>query len=105
MTNIVPLVKLPSKSEAERIIRQLVEQDKIQFSKHARRRKAQRGITTVQIINCLKTGRVIDNPVASLTYKGWETTVRGKVAGENLKVALCLRWSQDILVITAYYET
>lgn len=103
MVTVVPLKKAPTKRQAQDIIRKLAGDGQVSFSAHSSKRKRQRKITTIQILNCLKVGYVTDEPVQSLTYQGWETTVVGNVAGETLNVGVCLRWSQDVLVITCYH--
>lgn len=99
---VVPLKKAPNKRQAEEIIRKLAAEGHVGFSVHARKRRRQRDITTVQVLNALKVGYVKDEPVQSLSYQGWETTVVGNVAGETLNIGVCLRWAQDLLVITCY---
>ncbi len=102
--NIVPLTKSPTKKEAQAIIRKLVELDQVRFHPHALRRKRKRHISDMQILNCLLTGYVAEEPVQNLSHQGWETAVVGKVTGETLRVAVCIRWKQDVLVITCYFE-
>lgn len=101
--SVVPMHKAPSKKKAQEIIRELAAQGKVRLSAHSGRRGRQRKISMPQILNCLAVGYVTEEPVQSLTYKGWETAVVGTVAGETIKVAVCLRWSQDMVVITCYY--
>ena len=85
------------------LIRSFAESGKIKFHNHAEMRKRKRKITTLQILNCLKKGYVCEEPHIDLGHKGWMTAVTGSVAGDMLKVAVCLRWEQDALVITSYY--
>ena len=102
--NIVPLVKCPTKKEAQEIIRRLVEEGQVHFHPHALKRKRGRNISDMQILKCLSTGHVAEEPVQNLSHKGWETAVQGKVTGETLRVAVCIRWKQDVLVVTCYFE-
>lgn len=60
MDNIVPLHQIPSKLEAEKIIKALTKKGKISWSTHCKERMEQRGITTPQIINCLMKGTVTE---------------------------------------------
>lgn len=100
--NVIPLKAPPSKKEAQEIIRAYAERGQIAFHPHAGLRKKQRKITTPQIINCLKKGYVCEDPHIDLGHKGWMTAVTGSVSGLNLRLAVCLRWKQDILVVTCY---
>jgi len=102
--NVVPINKCPTRKEAQNIIRRLVEDGQVRFDKHAQRRKRDRFISDMQILNCLATGWVDEDPVQNLSRQGWETAVRGKVTGETLRVAVCIRWKQDLLVVTCYFE-
>ena len=102
--NIVPLVKCPTKKEAQEIIRRLVEAGQVRFDSHSRKRKRGRNISDMQILNCLSAGFVTEEPVQNLSRQGWETVVQGKVTGETLRVAVCIRWKQDVLVVTCYFE-
>jgi hypothetical protein len=100
---IIPIHKAPNKKRAQEIIRELAASGKVRLNTHSFKRGRQRKISMPQILNCLSIGYVVEEPVQSLTYKGWETAVVGTVAGETIKVAVCLRWSQDMVVITCYY--
>jgi hypothetical protein len=102
--NVVPLIKCPTKKEAQEIIRKLSASGKVRFEGHSKRQKARRKITDIQILNCLATGHVVDEPCINHPRGGWETTVVGKVTGDTLRVAVCIRWKQDILVITTYFQ-
>ncbi|TAL35800.1 MAG: hypothetical protein EPN97_06880 [Alphaproteobacteria bacterium] len=99
---IVPLHKCPTKQEAQKIIRELAEAGKVSIPPHALRGQKKRDITTMQILHALEKGYVIDDPVTSLQWEGWETTVRSRAAGELLNIGVSLRWVQDIRVITVY---
>lgn len=101
--NIVPLHKLPSKIEAEKILRELTAKGMVTLSKHARDRMAKRKVNFQQVLTCLAKGKVTDEPV--LANKGgddagYEITVERSVAGERLRVGVCLRFSHSAKVIT-----
>lgn len=101
MTNIVPLVKIPSSPEAEEIIRKLVAAGKISWSKHAKERMVERGVTIPQIMNCLSKGQVTESPKFSPEHGGgYETRVEKGTAGDWLRVVVCLKLSQGLLIVT-----
>lgn len=102
--NIVPLMKAPSKSDAQKIIRQLISEGAVLFHPHARQRMKKRKISTLQILNCLETGHVDENPYQDLVHKGWTTAVVGNSAGVRLRIVICLQWSQKTLIVTCYFE-
>jgi hypothetical protein len=100
--SIVPLYKAPSSAEAESIIRELVVKGAICWSKHCKERMRERDINIQQILNCLSKGRVIEEPFLNhANGGGYETAVEKITAGENLKVVVCMKFSQTLLVITA----
>ena len=101
---VVPMIKAPSKKEAQDIIRKLAAEGKVSFHPHAKLGKKKRKISTLQALNCLATGFVDEEPTQNLSHKGWSTAVVGRVAGVRLRVVVCLRWSQNLLVVTCYYE-
>ena len=100
---IIPLKKPPGKAEAQQTIRMMVAEGRVSFHPHSRRGKRGK-ISTVQVLNCLSKGRVDEEPTQNLSHKGWQTAVVGNTAGNYLRVVVCLRWSQDILIISNYYE-
>lgn len=98
--NVVPMAKPPSKQEAQKLIRLLVMEGKVRFHPHKNKRPQ---ITHLQVLNCLSKGFVVEEPTQNLSHKGWMTAVKGHAAGDELKVVVCLRWKNDLLVITSYY--
>jgi hypothetical protein len=101
---VIPLYKPPSRKQAETIIRALVREGRVELHPHCKLRQRRRAITYVQILNCLARGYVDEDPYQSPHHKGWETAVVGSAAGERLRIVVCLRWSQDVLVITCYQQ-
>jgi hypothetical protein len=99
--NVVPLHKVPSKTEAQRIIRKLAEEGKIEWSSHFKKRLNLRKITTLQVLNCLLAGQVTEAPFFShRNGGGYETCVEKGCAGNWLKVVVCLKLEQNLLVMT-----
>jgi hypothetical protein len=79
---------------------------KVFFSDHVLKRMAQRKITTVQVMRCLKVGEIDEGPTRSIDKGNWEMLVSVISAGDILKVALALDTDSNgnyIIVITAYY--
>lgn len=100
--NVVLLNKIPSRYEVERMIKKLTENGQISLSGHCKKRMNERDITIQEIIVCLLKGKVIEDPVLSHRQGGgYETTVERFVAGTYLKIGICLKFNQRILVITA----
>lgn len=102
MNNIVPLQKTPSRQEAEIIIKKLVEDGKISLSGHCKSRMKERDITIQQIKVCLAKGKITEEPF--LSYRnggGYETTIERTVAGDHLRIGVCLKFTQRALIITA----
>ncbi len=102
MEEIVSIHKIPTPEEAEKIIRLLAQRGKISWSKHCIERMRQRGITTPQILNCLLKGRVTEPPfLVNENGGGYETRVEKGTAGEWLRVVVCMRFDQRLLIVTA----
>lgn len=81
MNNIVPLQKIPSRFEAEEIIKKLVADSKISLSGHCKMRMKERDITIQQVMTCLSKGKVTENPfLTHVNGGGYETTVERTVA-------------------------
>jgi hypothetical protein len=99
---VVPLHKPPSRKQAQIIIRKLAGEGKVHFDRHSNKRKKQRKISDVQILTCLSKGYVTEDPFVNYPRKGWETSVQGSAAGQQIKVVVCLRWKNDLLVVTVY---
>lgn len=100
---VVPLCRAPSCLEAEAIIKKLTAQGAICWTSHCRQRMRGRGVTMPQILNCLAKGKVREEPVFS--YKnggGYETSVEKNTAGESLKVVVCIKLDEELLMVTVY---
>lgn len=101
--SVVPLHKVPSKAEAEKILRELTAKGMVFLSKHARDRMAKRKVNFPQVLTCLTKGKVTDEPVMANkggSEAGYEITVERSTAGERLRIGVCLRFSQSAKVIT-----
>lgn len=74
------------------------------FTKHAQTRFEERDISTLDVLDCLRHGRVVEGPAQSA--KGnWQFTVSRFCAGEVVTVAGALELDEAgdyIIVITAY---
>ncbi|MBO9424731.1 DUF4258 domain-containing protein [Labrenzia sp. R4_1] len=105
MTNVVSL-ELPdperlSRSQAQAHIRDLVAQGSVSWSTHATDRALERGITTEQVLTCLKKGTVVTDPYKN--HRGdFRTEVYRHAAGEEITVAVAINIKKRIVVITTY---
>lgn len=62
----------------------------------------QRGITTPQILNCLLKGKVTEPPfLVNENGGGYEARVEKGTAGEWLRVVVCMKVDQRLLIVTA----
>ncbi|GEM_PF-4180336 len=98
---IVPHDKAPTCKEAGVIIKRLTEDSRIIYSTHSKIRMKERDITTPEIINCLLKGRVTEEPY--LTYNnggGYETTLEKNIAGRQLRIVVCIKFDESLLLIT-----
>ena len=88
-----------------RIVRELAQKSENVFiKKHAKQRMVQRGITLMQVLECLRKG-VIDEP-AHLSIQGdWKCTLRHQCAGDMVRVAAAIEKDDGgnwIAVITVF---
>jgi len=104
MTKIVPIQNAPSRVEIKKIISTLVAEGRVKFHKHWYARKQFRKLTDIQAINCLKKGRVDEDPVMDLSHKGWKTALVDNTAGKRLRIVVCVQWTENALIITGYYD-
>ena len=98
MDEVVPLKRPPNKKEAREIIRRLALEGKIILSKHAQQRMSEREVSFHQIMHCLKRGQITEGPFA--VKNGYETRLERGTAGDWIRVVVCLRFSQDMLIIS-----
>ena len=100
---IVKLRKAPTRQEAESIIRELASEGNIRWSKHSKDRMIERGITMPQILNCLSKGKVTEEPFFNHTNGGgYETAIEKDTAGEWLRVVVCIKLNEKLLIVTVY---
>lgn len=100
--SIVSLCQVPSRSEAESIIKKLAMDGKISWTKHCKDRMKERGITMPQIVNCLLKGCVTEEPFVNYSNGGgYETRIEKGTAGDGLRVVVCMKFNQTLLIITA----
>lgn len=100
---IVPLHKIPTKSVAQRILRELVAEGAVTWSKHARERMSERRVTSQQVLTCLAKGKITEEPVMankSGSDGGYDITVERQTAGDYIRVGVCLQFSQNARVTT-----
>ena len=95
-----------TKAAAEKLLRQLaMDSSKVVFSKHARGRRDQRKISQIQILECLRKGRMIEGP-AKAVKGNWECKVTYLSAGEPINVVAALDWQPKlgnyVIVVTKY---
>ena len=102
MERIVNINKIPSSEEATKIIRALVENGQIIWTGHCKKRMEEREITMPQIINCLLKGRVTEPPfLVNENGGGYETRIEKGTAGDWLRIVVCMRFDQQLVIITA----
>lgn len=101
--SIVPLQKVPTRTKAQEILKELAKLGRVRWSKHARERMKERKVTDKQVLTCLEKGKVTEDPVLANkagVEAGYDVTVERSVAGEYLRVGVCLRFDQSAKVIT-----
>ena len=69
--SIVPLHKIPTRIQAQGIVRELAIKGKVRWSKHARKRMAERKVNDKQVLTCLERAKL-------LMGQFWQTKVMVK---------------------------
>jgi len=100
---IVSPHKTPTRSEITLIIKELVSKGALAWSKHSKERMIERGITIPQILNCLAKGTVAEGPFLShRSGGGYEVALEKGTAGEWLRVVVCVKFNEKLLIVTVY---
>jgi len=103
--NVVSLTIVPSKPDAKRMIKELIEQGCIDWHSHALKRMHKKDISDVNVLNCLLKGAIVEDPYAVNDHGGgYRSVVERGVAGSWLRVVFQLQYEQSLLVVTAIDE-
>lgn len=89
---------------AKRLLHQVADDtSRVIFTDHAKAQMRKRKITPVQVINCLKKGRISESPV--LDHHGnWKLTIERYACGEQIGCAVAIDMSgPKAIVITAFW--
>lgn len=96
-----------SKQAAEKHIRALASDTKNVFIiPHAKQRQGQRHITRLQIIECLRKGRITEGPYRELKTGNWRMRIEYFTSGQNIITVAELQTNENnekILVITTFF--
>jgi len=101
MGDIVKLTARLSAKDVKELIRELAKNGEISLSSHARDRMKERGITMMQVLNCLSKGEFLEVAYSHDYGGGYIASLRRMVAGERIKVVVSLKLNKKLLVITA----
>ena len=81
------------------LIRFLAEDDsKVYFSDHAMNRMKERGITTLEVISCLKNGLVIEQPHNDV-HGNWRCTLQHNVSGDKVNAVAAVDEDKLIIIV------
>ena len=79
--------------EARKLMKEILHQHRLGYSRHARQRMAERGCSMVDAVNVLRCGRVVEHIVEHGTHRyRWETP--------NMAVVAAFRSSTQATVVT-----
>lgn len=100
------LAKLPLKhADLVRLIKEAAaDSANVFFSEHAQERLVERDISTTEVIDCLRHGRIQEGPAQS-PRGNWEFKVSRYCSGQSISVVGALELDEDgnhIIVITTY---
>jgi hypothetical protein len=81
---------------------------RVRYSDHFTVRCRERRVTTIDVGNVIRTGRMVGNGEYCPEFRNWKYRIRGEVEGDLIEVVVALDPSQDydlaplIVVITVY---
>jgi hypothetical protein len=89
-------------ADAIRLVRMIAaDSNNIIVIAHARKRKAQRSITRIQIERCVRLGIITEGPF--INAKGnWQMNLTRQTAGEQITCAVAIEWVTRVIVITTF---
>ncbi len=94
-----------SAASAKKLVNEIAENsENVFFTKHARVRMKERRITSTQVLECLKKGSVIEEPVFDAGYDSWEIKFECLVSGDVVRVVAALKKEKKgyVVVVTTY---
>jgi len=63
----------------------------------------ERDITIQQVLHCLLKGKVSEEPhISYINEGGYETAIEKQTAGVWLRVVVCIKFTERLLIITVY---
>jgi hypothetical protein len=87
--------------EIENKVRFLAKEGLIGWTKHAKERMIERGISTLQVISCLMKGKITEGPVYTHEKGGGYRITFDKIcAGHSVRVVSVLSSIEKLLIVT-----
>ena len=91
-----------TKHQAHDLLRR-IEDSRVFITNHAKDRMAERGVTRVQVLRCLKRGTITEGPYQDLAHGSWKLNVEAYTAGDLLTVVAAVNADENgerIIVVT-----
>jgi len=95
---------------ARRLLKEIAGADdgRVYFADHAEEKMTQRRITRMQVIRCLKSGRIAEGPYWDHEYDDWKVNMEVMSAGNVIGVVAALDFDDNdkrnvSIVVTAFY--
>lgn len=63
---------------------------------------AERRVTRMQVIRCLRHGMILEGPIWSMTKGNWECRMHHIVAGDSLTVGLAIDLDENVVIVTVF---
>lgn len=95
-------------TRALQIVREAAkDSSRVYLTEHAQQRMNKRKITLVQVLRCLRAGRISEGPARDNTKGGWKCTIDHYSAGDSVGVAVAIESIQatGVTVITVFHIT
>ena len=91
MAKVVPFPSQPTAEQLVERIQAALAESAIEFDHpHVQKRLAQRGLQMRHVLECLRSGEVIDGPKLD-KYSDWRIKLRRTVAGRKVQVVVAVK--------------
>lgn len=93
-----------SATAAARVIAEMAaDPARVIYSAHAEQRMLERGITPVEVLDCIKKGLITEGPFINLR-SSWQMRSTRKAHQRTLHVVSAIEWQERVVIITTIVE-
>ena len=90
----VKILQLSDHSFTKKLRAIVADSDRVVLTKHAKKRMRQRRISLVQVLVCLRKGRIVE-PAHTTIQGDWKATLEHHYAGDAVRVSVAIERQDD----------